>query len=327
MTTEPIPVDVQPLPEPAPDGFHGAVGQFTITTSLDNNQVNVNEPVTLKVEISGLGNFSNLPDPEMPMLNNWRSYESTSTVNSQLLDGRYQGSRVIEQLMVPGNSGEFTIPAISYTYFDPGLGDYQTVTSEPVVVRVSESQAAGLAPQKGIDNSGQSAVIQTDDIRHIKTVPDLLESSQQPLIASWVYWSLWLLPVGAVALDFAWRRSRRFRTENPELVRSSRAQKKASKLLALARKGKMDPYEAVGQALIGYLGDRFHQPVIGMTHTELVAFLAGKGVPPSLIKQVQETLTLSEMGRYAPTSAGNDAPEQLIKATSRLISRLEKALD
>lgn len=328
LTTGPITVNVLPLPVPAPDGFHGAVGQFAIDTSLDADQVNVNEPITLKVEVSGRGNLSNLPDPELPVLNNWRGYESTSTVNSQLYDGQVQGNRITEQLMVPGTAGEFTIPSISYTYFDPELGDYQTVNSVAMVVHVSEGAAAGLAPVSDADlNIGSQPVeIQSDDIRHIKAVPETLENAEKPLIASWAYWSLWFLPIGAVVVDFAWQRRKRFQTENPDLVRSSRAHKKAFGVLDQARKEKSDPFAAIGWALTGYLSDRFDQPVTGLTHTELDVLLAEKGVPPSLIKQIKEVLTLSEMGRYAPTAGENVTADQMIATTRRLIARLEKVL-
>ena len=328
LATEPITVNVLPLPVPAPDGFHGAVGQFSIATSLDADQVKVNEPVTLKVEVSGRGNLSTLPDPEMPVLNNWRAYESTSTVNSQLNDGRVQGSRITEQLMVPGNAGEFTIPSISYTYFDPEQGDYQTVNSEAMIVHVSEGAATGLAPGLGADPSvvSQPVETQSDDIRHIKAIPETLGLAKKPLIASWAYWSLWLLPIGAVVVDFAWQRRKRFQAENPDLVRSSRAQKKAFGVLSQTRKEKSDPYTAIGVALTGYLSDRFNQSVTGLTHTDLGVLLTEKGVPPSLIKQLKEALTFSEMGRYAPSAVENVTADQMISGTRRLIARLEKVL-
>jgi hypothetical protein len=329
LATNPIAITVQPLTSPTPEGFHGAVGKFTITTSLDTDQVTINEPVTLKVEIHGTGNISTLPDPEMPVLNNWRSYESTSTINTQLQDGQIYGSRITEQLMVPGSAGEFTLPAIYYTYFDPGLGDYQTVSSESLVIQVSEGAVQGLAPAVGTDPNGNSQPItmQADDIRYIKAVPEILESVEKPLITSWVYWSLWLLPVGAVAVDFAWQRRQRFRAENPDFVRSSRAQKKAFSILAQARKEKSDPYATIGQVLMGYLSDRFSQPMIGLTQTELDAYLVQYGVPPSLIKQIKELLSISEMGRFAPTAGQNLTSDELFKATRQLITRLEKVLD
>jgi hypothetical protein len=329
LTTTPITVDVQPLPSPTPEGFHGAVGQFSITTSLDTDQVTVNEPVTLKIELSGIGNFSNLPDPEMPVLDDWRTYESTSTVNSQLYDGQFQGNKITEQLMVPGNAGDFTIPSIRYTYFDPELGDYQVVSSEPLVVHVFEGTAGGLASGVSGDPNGgsQPVEIALNDIRHIKSVPETLETTDKPRITTWAYWSLWLLPMGLVVADFVWRRHERFRAENPETVRSSRAQKNAYAVLAQARKDNADLYAIIGAALTGYLRDRLGQPITGLTQTELGEFLTGKGVPPPLVKQTQEMLTFSEMGRYAPSTGADLTPDKIIAGARRLIARLEKVLD
>ena len=96
--------------------------------------------------------------------------------------------------------------------------------------------------------------------------------------------------------------------------------------IEVARKEKFDPYAAIGEALTGYLGDRLNQPVTGLTYNELGGLLAEKGVPPSLIKQVEEALTFSEMGRYAPTAGEAVTAEQMIDATRRLIVRLEKVL-
>ena len=137
--------------------------------------------------------------------------------------------------------------------------------------------------------------VQTKDIRHIKTVPDKLNLSEEPLITSWTYWILWLLPVGAVAIDLAWQRRKRFRTANPKLVRRSLAKKNAFDILDQAKNGKMDPYGAIEQALTNYLHDRFDQPVTGMTQSELSVFLAEKGVPPTLVKQVRDALNFSQI--------------------------------
>jgi len=326
LTTESLVVNVQPLPEPSPESFHGAVGQFRIATSLDTASVAVNEPVTLKVEVTGTGNFSTLPDPEMPVLSDWRAYESTSTVNTNEQDGKILGSRITEQLMVPGSAGAFTIPAIRYTYFDPELGDYTTISSEPMKVLVSEGTPQGFAPQVPADSSGQPATVAADGLRSIKATPEDMDDGEKPLTASWVYWSLWLLPVGAVAVDSAWQRRKRFRANNPDLVRSSRAQKKAFGVLDKARKEKTDPYAAIEQALTGYLSDRFNQPVAGLTQAELNALLAEKSVGPPMIAQISELLTLSDMGRYAPVNEIHATPDKMFKATQQLITQLEKSI-
>jgi hypothetical protein len=325
LQTEAITLDVRPLPAPAPDGFHGAVGDFSIETSVDTDRLPVNDPVSLQVIVSGEGNISNLPDPEMPVINNWRSYESTSTVDSQTQNGRVTGSRTIEQLMVPGSAGEFSIPTITYTFFNPQTETYQTVSTSPITIHVSEGAAGTNLSQSSPDVNAPSDWPE-NDIRHIKTAPDSLAAARKSLVASPVYWLLWLVPVGALLIDVAWQRRRRYLSQNPDLVRSSRAQKKAHQLLVQARKQKTDPYAAIGQALTGYLSDRLNHPVAGMSQADLVDFLDRKGLPPSLTRQITETLMLGDMGRFTPTGADQDSAKELFKEMEKLIARIEKVL-
>jgi hypothetical protein len=325
LGTDAITLDVRSLPEPAPEGFHGAVGNFTVATSVDTDRLAVNEPVTLKVVISGEGNISNLPDPEVPVINNWRSYESTSTVDTQTQNGRVSGSRTIEQLMVPGSAGEFSIPGITYTFFNPQTEAYQTVSNNPIAIHVAEGAVDASLPQ---NSPGSDAPIDwlDNDIRHIKAAPESLEVTQRPLVASPVYWLFWLFPVGALVIDVVWQKRKRYLSQNPEQVRSSKAQKKAHLLLSKARKQKTDPFAAINQALTGYLSDRFNHPVAGMTQSDLVDFLDQNGLPPSLTQQITETLMLGEMGRFAPAAANQGTAGEMFKDTEKLIARIEKVI-
>lgn len=326
LKTNAVPVNVQALPAPAPDSFHGAVGQFIISTSLDKNQVAINEPITLNISLQGKGNFNTLPDPEMPVLNNWRTYESTATINSQIQDGIIQGSRITKQLMVPGSAGEFTIPPIAYTYFDPELNSYHTINSEPMTVYVSEGVAQNQTPQETAPAINSPIPIPANDIQHIKAVPEMLKTASTPLLKSWLYWGLWLLPVGLVTADFTWRRKQHFRAENPDLVRSSRAQKKAYKKLTQAQKNKEKPANVIGQILIAYLSERLNQPLSGLTQKELGTFLSTQGFSPSLIKQIKSILTFSEKERYAPTTTNSATPDEIYQLLRELIARTEKII-
>ena len=55
-STEPVPLEVQPLPAGAPAGFKGAVGQFTLESKLVPEQVNEGEPITWTLSLKGTGN-------------------------------------------------------------------------------------------------------------------------------------------------------------------------------------------------------------------------------------------------------------------------------
>ena len=191
---------MRPLPLPAPEGYHGAVGQYSISMEVDTDRVAVNEAVTMQVVVSGAGNINTLPDPELPILDGWRAFESSSTVNTHTQDGISSGSRVTEQLLVPGSAGDYIIPAISYTYFDPQAETYQTVSTDPIAVYVAEG--AAIAPESQAPGAAGLAVEKQDsDIRHIKAVPEKLEMAAEPLFASPAYWALWMVPVGAVVVD------------------------------------------------------------------------------------------------------------------------------
>ena len=114
--------------------------------------------------------------------------------------------------------------------------------------------------------------------------------------------------------------------KNPELLRSSQAYKNAKWAISQAQKSKGEPYAAVGQALTTYLSDRLNQPVVGLTQNELGEILSEEGIPPSLNQLVVDTLILSEMGRFAPSGAAEDSPEDIYMQAEELIVRLEKAL-
>ena len=329
LLTDPVTLNVRATPEPVPDGFRGAVGQYSISTSVDNDHVLVNEPITLKVIISGEGNINNLPDPQMPILEGWRAFESTSTVKTDTQGGRLVGNRTTEQLLVPGLGGDFTIPSIHYTYFDPSTGSYQTASSDPLVVNVAEGAGAlaGTAPVSQAPGGGSAPLAQSEsDIRHIKSVPSKLNERSMPLFFSPLYWALWLVPLGALVLDEVWGRRKRFQANNPDLIRSSKAAKGAYHRLATARKQKADPYSAVATSLTTYLSDRFNHPVSGMTHTGLRGFLESKGVPPSLVKSISETLMWTEMGRFGAVDPNDGAIGEMYDRTRNLIARLEKVL-
>ncbi len=122
LDTDEVLVDVQPLPAGAPESFTGAVGQFNIQAALDNNQTRVDEPVTLKVTVTGQGNISTASDPAWPEIDGWRIFDADSTLSTQVENGQVSGTHTYERLMVPTTAGQFTVPSIDYTYYDPTFG-------------------------------------------------------------------------------------------------------------------------------------------------------------------------------------------------------------
>ena len=325
LRTKPVVVRVRPLPPGAPPDFGGAVGQFTIAAEADRTRGKVNDPITLRVTLSGTGNIETLPDPVWPELPGWRAFESKATTNAGVQNGRLSGHRIYERLMVPGEAGDFTLPSISYTYFDPQTETYQTIATDPIPVTIAPADAE--PPLPALPGSNKETVQRlASDIRHIKPVPPLLEAAPPPLTGRPLYWLAWGVPLLLLGGNALWLRRQAHRRRHSALYRSLQAAKKARNALARARAEGTDPYAAAGRILTAYLSDKLDRPTAGLTHTDLHRLLQGANVTTPLIQQVQKVLAESDMGRFSP-AAGNPAHAQrLLKETEQLIGELEKEL-
>jgi hypothetical protein len=324
LVAEPIRLDVRPLPDNAPSSFNGAVGQFSIDAQVDDTEGKVNEPITLIVTISGSGNIHNLPDPAWPEIPGWRSFERQATINTAIESGEVTGSRIYERLLVPGQAGDFTMPAIEFVFFDLQLAEYRTISTQPIPVSISPGETEDDSTII-VGSDKETVELLASDIRHIKPVPSALNTARKPLTAQVIYWAAWLLPLLVIAGSYAWDIRQSYLLTHPDLVRSSRAYRKASKALTMALKEQEDVYNAAGRVLTGYLSDKLNLQVTGLTRNALARQLAERNIQPELVEHVKNSLSYSEVGRFSPEDSEADLAGKLLEDTKMLISELERA--
>jgi hypothetical protein len=313
------------LPPNAPAGFGGAVGQYTLSSSLDSSQGTVGEPLTWRVTLSGQGNLTAAPDPTWPEMPGWRDFQDQATVQTEVKDGQLTGSRTYERLLVPTVEGESSIPALEYVYFDPATGQYQTSRTGPIPVSIAPG-AAGLPANPPAAGQKEAVEQVVSDIRHLKQVPAQLGMGDEPLTRSTVYWAAWVLPVMGALGYFTWQRRQRHWENNAHLARSSRARKKAQVALARARKHRENACDTAGQILITYLSDKLDRPLAGLTHQALAECLAGRGVDAALAGRVEGVLVSSELGRFAPGADDPGYARSLLQEVGGVIDALDKVL-
>lgn len=324
LESNPVTVDVQPLPNNAPDDFAGAVGQYDIKASLSSGETKVNEPVTLLIEIEGIGNVENIIEPELPELSNWRLFESQASTTTDTSEGKLTGVRSFERLIVPGQPGEQTIPSIQLSYFDPQLEDYQTASTEPLPITVLPDDSAQVPiAMPGFEaEDDETPGTFTLDIRHIKPVPASLKTTFNASVLGWgIYAGCWLFPALAVGSVYVWRRRQRRLKEDTAYARDQRAQRIAMKILNMPAAG--TEADAAGRALLGYLSDKLNMPVSGLTTNGLIALLRKSRLRENLVQRVENIMHRIDVGRYAPIS--DEAGQGLLADTRHLIKDLEKA--
>jgi hypothetical protein len=332
LETNPVSVEVQPLPDGAPDDFAGAVGQFEITSWTEPEQARVNEPLTLFVRVSGSGNLATLPDPTQGLetrLPDWRVYDAQTTTEVSPADAVVQGSKTVERLLVPRAPGKSDLPGFSLAFFDPEQGRYRRSATDPLSVNVGPSDEAVASPPLGPGGKLDVDII-ASDIRHIKPAPPALRRDVTTPLQSPLYWLMWLLPALAVSGVWAWERRRRRLSSDAAYARSRRALGAARGRLDNARKAApSDPdaaYAAVAEAITNYLGDRFNLPAAGLTRDDVRQLLRDYPVSDELTSRMLSCLDWADSGRFAPGGAGPSI-EDLIHGAEDVIRALDAALD
>ena len=327
LTTQAVDINVKPLPSGAPQGFQGAVGKYEISGIIDTNETMINETVNMKVLVRGQGNIETQPELDWQESSQWRAFDSQAVTETQFEDGVLSGARLYERTLVPTTAGNFTLPAIEFSFFDPDTENYHTTSTNPIDVTVSpnpgSSQVSSLVDNNGIPNLDLSPGM--TELRPIKTSGTMQDYSSTLLTQKTGYWLLWIVPLLFLVGEFGWQRRQKSIHDNPDIQRNKKAARKAHQELRKARKDPMDARNAAGRIMNQYLADKLNRSVVGQTHTSLSAFLLARGIDPGLVERVQTCLMLAEIGQYAPQS-GQAYSSELLDETENLISQLEKVL-
>lgn len=304
ITAPGITIQVDPLPQ-RPANFSGGVGQYTVSATLDKTQVKANDPVKLRVVVSGAGNMKLLKQPVVKFPKDFDSYDAKVTDQTKLTTQGLEGSIVYDFLAVPRHQGEFDIPAVEYTYFDTRANDYKTVKTEAFHLSVAKGSGTGTV---AAFNGQEDVKLLNSDIRYIKTGDTHQRAVGDFFFGSAEYWTLLaVLLLGFVSLFVIFRRRA---IENADVVKqragkankvATKRLKKAARLLRENRQGEF--YDEVLRALWGYVGDKLSMPVEQLSRDNISQQLEACGVSAETIRQFIGALDECEFARYAPGDA------------------------
>ncbi len=322
-------VNVKPLPVSAmPQNFSGAVGSFSLKFNVDKHSVKVDEPITIKLKISGTGNINLIQTPVVKLPAGFEQYEPKVTSKINKLD-IVSGFKSIEYLVIPRIPGSKIIPPIKFTYFNPAQKKYITLKTKAIKIEVTGK--ANTFANRTAGFTKEDIKLLNTDIRFIKTSNfALVRINDEEVIPLWYYWSL-IIPVILLAIAIVVKKRREKITGNRQLLKSQRAEKLARKRLKKARKA-LDAkqsdlfYEEIYKALSNYLSDKLNIAASDFTLDKVKTALTEKGISEELQGEVETVINRCEFARYAP-SKDEKAEENLYSQTLSLISNLEKAIN
>lgn len=330
VESNPLTIDVRPLPAQGRSiDFGGAVGSFTISSEIDRTELKANEPLNLKITISGKGNLELIEALPLSFPPDFETYDPKVTNNLSKNAGGISGSRTFEYLIIPRNSGEFQIKPVEFSYFDPAKQSYSTLSTPRYNIKVNK----GDDEPSGITYSGVSQKnIQFigSDIRHIKTGYIQLQRINSFFIASSSFLFWLIIPVILfTAAIILWSKNRK-RSGNIALVRNRKANKVARKNLKKAGEYLENKitgafFEEISRALWGYISNKFNIPLSDLSIDSVHQRLADKRISEESIRKFTGVLENCEYARFAPGDK-SEKMQGIYDEALEVISKIEQEL-
>jgi hypothetical protein len=322
-----IKLHVNALPtQNVPKTYNGAVGNFTLTSQISATNTKANDPVTLKINISGNGNIQLLNMPEITLPAGFDKYDPKTSEQINRT-GRISGTKTFEYLIVPRNPGKREIPPIQFSYYNPEKRAYVTLSTPAYSLDVQPGTGGGSVA----GYSKEEIKMLSQDIMYIKTSTGDLVRQGGTDIFGFGFWTAALLPLLLLSGLIVWKRRTDKLAGNLQLLRYQRAQKLARARFKTA-KTLMDANDQTGffaeisAALFGYLEDKFHIPKSEISLERAVDELQKKNVDDELVDNLKACVEKCEYARFAPGSDGSTAMNDMYNDLTKVIIELEKSL-
>lgn len=328
IVTPKLKINVAALPS-KPADFSGAVGTFTMASSINSKSVKTNDAVTIKLTVTGTGNMKLIGTPEVKFPQDFEVYDPKIDNQFNLTREGLSGSKTYEYLAIPRHAGKFTIPAVSFTYFDLKTKTYKTLKSEEYVINVEKGQ--GNADQVIADFTNKESVkMLGNDVRYIKRGATQFAQRGDYFYGTTAYWMWYIIPFVLFVGVILMYRKQAMDNANTAKMKTKKANKVAVKRMKLAGKllsenKKNEFYDEVLKALWGYISDKLSIPVSQLSKDNIEQELSRYGVNEELVKAFINVLNDCEFARYAPGDE-NEAMDKVYTASIKIISKMENSI-
>lgn len=322
-------INVKALPDIGkPENFSGAVGTFDLNVSLNKEELKSSESFQVNVKVSGRGNLKlfSLPELDVPSALERYEPEHKETVKTNLLG--MQGSIEDNYTIVPQYQGNYPLPGIEFSYFDPVKEQYEILRSQEKMINVYEGPVAQNT--NNAQTAGAQNVLSSQNpqqFEFIKLDTAFVPMAEKHFYGSTLFYVLWISPLVLLMMFFGGWNVWSNRTVDFQNQRQRKAQRLVKKYLGSARKtlgDKVAFYNALERALHNYLKAKLSIETVEFSKDRIAAFLEEKGISETDNKDFITLLSDCDANRYAPSSDAR--MEEDFAQASRVISKLDKVL-
>ncbi|TVQ68312.1 MAG: protein BatD [Balneolaceae bacterium] len=323
VESEPITLNVRPLPEP-PDAIAlNAVGEMRVERRLSSNEVVTGETVELITTIRGTGNLPLVRRPAYTIPDGLELYSPQDASHLDREGRSLSGTRTFTELIAARAPGLYTLPAERVAVFNPQTRRFNTIELPALQFRALPAAQQGLAVA---GNSGTAVRLQpVTGLAAWST-----STATRPFFRTFWFWLFLILPIAALATAIYRRNLLSRLGSDYTFARAHFADETAKKRLKAAHEWmeKNQPkeiYNLLHKTVTGYVTDRLGLPEAGLSDSELLKQLGSRNIPEPLHRQISSLLDKCATISYAPVGSATDFRTD-IKKTETIIEQLREVL-
>lgn len=302
--TEDLDIEVLPLPKPTPAAFSGGVGQFQIQAKLITPVPRTNDIATLRFTVSGTGNMKLIKAPVVVFPKDFETYDPKTTDHTHINADGIVGEMYFDYTFVPRNVGKYTLPAISFVFFDSQAERYVTLQTAPIKMNIEKGKRTreDVETDRMLRNADIAAHHHlTTALTHDASFAQggfLWLGSLRNLMAG-----LLLIACLAGLLTGTGKLARHYADKAG--LRTKRARKTALRQLRTAQNVLQtgNPaafYDTLSDAFKDFFASKMGVPATAMTHQCMVDMLKEKQAAAEDVEELRQLLETCDYARYAP---------------------------
>lgn len=300
-------IDVLPLPSPKPTNFSGAVGVFTLNSSITGEPLQTYKPAILTLKLSGEGNLKYVSAPQLKFPNQFETFKVTNKIEVSPSGNSMKGSVVFSYKFTPQYAGTFTMPIKDFVYYNTQKKGYDTIQLAQVQFRV---QLASGVPSQRYANMKKD-IIEYDSSSDGKSLPDIF------LISKWYYYIAYVLLLMLAwigyKIDLNDNGVRRMLSKRYHLQQISKQMDR----LPSTREG----FKELNKLIVEYLSSTLQTDPLLLRGTELNATLLTCGVDAKLVEELEHVISQCQSALYSPDSELLDINE-VVGQVKRILTNI-----
>jgi hypothetical protein len=322
-------LEVKPLPTVGkPDNFTGAVGEFEFSVVTTKTTLNASESLQAKVEIKGQGNLKLFQMPELNLPGSLEVYEPEFEENVRTTLTGTEGKVSNNYTIVPSFRGNYPIPSVAFSYFNPKTGNYTTLNSGEIVINVLQGPNSNATASSGQPSNNKQLVVSAGDaFNFIKLKPNLSPIGSAYFFGSFQFYIGLIIPILLIPIALFLGKKREAIASDVVGNKIKKADKLARKYLSEAKKtlGNKDAfYISLEKALHNYLKSKLKIETSDFSKDRITSLLMEKKVDDATREGFLGLLENCELARYSPFSVVQMTQDY--NKASEVISLMDKQL-